>query len=70
MYYLTLRMRIRARLDFMFIEQEHVDAAGVPHRNFHTRLGLARGIEYAYFEFGVAEHTERYLVLAGLGREV
>ena len=47
-----------------------MNPAGIRHRNFHGRPCLAYGIEYTDFEFGIAEHTERYLVLAGLGREV
>ena len=67
---LTLRMRQRARLRLFLIQQQHVNAAAIAHRHFHAGLGLARGVKHAYFELGVAEHTERYLVLAGLGREV
>jgi hypothetical protein len=54
----------------MLVEQQHVDLAGVLHGNFHAGARLANGIKNTNFEFGIAEHTERYLVLAGLGREV
>lgn len=47
-----------------------MNAAGISHGNFHTRLGSTRGIEHAKFEFGVAEHAERNLVLAGPSRQV
>jgi hypothetical protein len=54
----------------MLVEEQHVDLAGSLHRDLHAGARLACGIEYANFEFGIAEHTERYLVLASLGREV
>lgn len=52
------------------VQQQHMNLAGVLHRNLHTELHLAERIEHAKFETGITDDTERDLVLAGSGSEV
>ena len=69
-YATSLSTEAVAASRFILVEQQHMNPAGIRHRNFHGRPCLAYGIEYTDFEFGIAEHTERYLVAAVPGRQV